>query len=68
MPWEREFFLLAAVWLQCRHQLLHFEGDKVWFFLGEMDYHSEMSLLLEDVRDRQRQTRIPQAPAGGKEI
>ena len=49
---EREFFSLAAVWLNCRQHLLLAETEdmKMWHFLGEMDYHSEMHFLLFDWR------------------
>jgi hypothetical protein len=47
----REFFKLAAIWLDCRYNALHVEGiDKVFCFIGEMDYQAEMYLLLEEMK------------------
>jgi hypothetical protein len=48
--WQREFFRLAAVWLACRQDLLALDGEPFWRFLGEMDYHAEMGLLVREVR------------------
>lgn len=48
---QREFFNLAGVWLRCRRDSLDPAlPDKVWYFLGEMDYAAEMRLLIAEVR------------------
>ncbi len=47
---EREFFRLAAVVLHCRLSQLQ-KPRNCWFsLLGELDYSSEMALLLQEVR------------------
>lgn len=49
---ESEFFSLAAVWLDCRLKLLRSETpkDRMWYFLGETDYHTEMAIMIEEER------------------
>lgn len=49
---EQEFFSLAAVWLDCRLKLLHAETpkDRMWYFLGETDYQTEMRIMIEEER------------------
>jgi hypothetical protein len=49
---EQEYFKLAAVALQCLWHELHVDGDKFWFFLGYMDFITEMSLLLKECKGR----------------
>jgi hypothetical protein len=49
---EKEFFRLAAVWLDCRQHELHVPGDKVWHLLGQLDYGAEMELMVGAVLDR----------------
>jgi hypothetical protein len=44
----REFFSLAAVWLQCRWRELHVDGDKFFHLIGQLDCQAEMSLLLAE--------------------
>jgi hypothetical protein len=54
----REFFRLAAVWLECRLAELHGAGnadygsDPFHAFMGQMDYQSEMGLLLKEHAER----------------
>ncbi len=47
---QREFFSLVAVWLACRFQLIHAttNEERMWRFLGEMDYHAELQLLVQE--------------------
>lgn len=47
---EQQFFKLAAVWLSCRIENIAATTDKerIWHFLGEMDFHSEMALLCQE--------------------
>ena len=49
---RRDFFRCAAVWLACREHLLCAETDKdrMWHFLGEMDYQAEMALILKEFK------------------
>jgi hypothetical protein len=51
---EREYFSLAAVWLHCREQLLSAKTskDRMWFFLGEIDYHTEMAIMIKEETSR----------------
>lgn len=47
--WQREFFRLAAVWLGCRcKELDPTSVDRVWNLLGELDYQTEMYLLIAE--------------------
>ena len=50
MVWQPEFFKLAGVWLACRQDLMLRDGSPFWRFLGEIDYQTEMHLLLDEVR------------------
>ena len=56
LTWEREYFRLAAVVLNCRlHAVeaarVHDKAfDQVYNFLGEMDYSAEMGKVLQEVR------------------
>lgn len=47
-----EFFSLAGVWLGCRWDEINAPGDKLWYFLGCMDYQAEMALVVEAARRR----------------
>lgn len=48
---EQEFFKLAANMLQCLWHEIHIPGDKMFFFLGYMDYAVEMDLVLKEFRN-----------------
>lgn len=54
---ELEFFRLAAVWLLCRQACFRANNnrDRMWHFLGEMDYATEMALLLREQWALQKQ-------------
>jgi hypothetical protein len=50
--WQREFFKLAAAWLQIRLWILDgatWGGGKVGAQIGELDHYAEMTLLLEEL-------------------
>ena len=47
----KEFFWLVAYFLQFRWEAFHVEGsDKMFLFIGEMDYQAEMYLLLKEIK------------------
>jgi hypothetical protein len=54
-----DYFRCAGVWLACRIELLTAQDDdeRMWRFLGEMDYQTEMAMILEEVRDGQARNR-----------
>lgn len=47
---EQEFFKLAATVLDCLYHLKNLECDKVFVFIGQLDYSSEMYLLIKEVK------------------
>lgn len=58
----REFFQLAAVWLDCRGHLIEIESAgreldqlRLWYFIGEMDYHAEMGLLVAELKKQAKE-------------
>lgn len=54
MPWEREYFKLAAMWLACRMETMSGRNyyrpsqpcDLAFALLGEHDYWQEMRLMI----------------------
>jgi hypothetical protein len=53
MKWEREFFRLAAAFLNCRAYLLHggeSGRDDAGAYVGMVDNATEMRMLLKEVR------------------
>jgi hypothetical protein len=54
MTAAQEYFKLAGVWLACRQDSMLKDGDPLFRFLGEMDYHIEMHILLLEVRATQQ--------------
>ena len=51
---EKEFFHLAGVMLDCLYHLNHVDGDKAYFFIGVMDYSTEMWILCQQRAKWQR--------------
>ena len=63
MSQATEFFRLAGVWLGCRFDNLNAQDDKerMWRFLGEMDYHTEMTLLIRELLEGKAGGKSPAA-------
>lgn len=48
----KEFFRVAAVFLECRWHLVNTNpNDPLYIFVGEMDYTTEMHLILMEIKD-----------------
>jgi hypothetical protein len=62
----REFFRLAAIWLECRLAELGRSGnadygsDPFHAFMGQMDYQAEMDLVLKERLTSAANSRAPQ--------